>query len=120
MTAIWITARAEWRQRWRSFLLLALLAGLAGGVTLAAFTGSRRADTSFDRLLEREKYPNVSVELDEPPDPELVVGVVDDWSFPWLTVVIAATAALAVAVLLAIPPGRAAARMAPGRVLRSE
>ena len=98
MTAIWITARAEWRQRWRSFLLLALLAGLAGGVTLAAFAGSRRADTSFDRLL----------------------GVVDDWSFPWLTVVIAATAALAVAVLLAIPPGRAAARMAPGRVLRSE
>jgi hypothetical protein len=72
MNAIWITARAEWRQRWRSFVLLALLAGLAGGVTLAAFTGSRRADTSFDRLLERQKYPNVSVELDERPDPELV------------------------------------------------
>ena len=72
MAAIWLTARAEWRQRWRSFVVLALLAGLAGGVTLAAFTGSRRADTSFDRLLERQKYPNVSVELDERPDPELV------------------------------------------------
>ena len=72
MAAIWLTARAEWRQRWRSFVALALLAGLAGGVTLAAFTGSRRADTSFDRRLEREKYPNVSVELDERPGPELV------------------------------------------------
>ena len=48
------------------------------------------------------------------------VGVVDDWSFPWLTVVLAVTAAMAVAVLLAIPPGRAAAHMSPGQVLRSE
>jgi hypothetical protein len=72
MAAIWLTARAEWRQRWRSFVALALLTGLAGGVTLAAFTGSRRADTSFDRLLERQKYPNVAIELDERPEPELV------------------------------------------------
>jgi predicted lysophospholipase L1 biosynthesis ABC-type transport system permease subunit len=48
------------------------------------------------------------------------VGVVDDWSFPWLTVVLAVTTAMAVAGLLAIPPGRAAAHMSPGRVLRSE
>jgi ABC-type lipoprotein release transport system permease subunit len=72
MAAIWLTAQAEWRRRWRSLLVLALLAGFAGGVTLAAFTGSRRADTSFDRLLERQKYPNVSVRLDERPDPDLV------------------------------------------------
>jgi ABC-type lipoprotein release transport system permease subunit len=72
MAAVWMTARAEWRQRWRSFVALALLAGLAGGVSLAAFAGSRRADTSFDRLLERQKYSNVSVQLEERPDPELV------------------------------------------------
>ena len=72
MAAIWLTARAEWRQRWRSFVVLALLAGLAGGVSLAAFSGSRRADTSFDRLLERQSYPNVSVQLDGRPDPELI------------------------------------------------
>jgi FtsX-like permease family len=72
MAAIWWTARAEWRQRWRSFVVLALLAGLAGGVTLAAFTGSRRADTSFARLLDRLKNPNLSVWTDERPDPELV------------------------------------------------
>ena len=72
MAAVWLTARSEWRQRWRSFVALALLAGLAGGVSLAAFAGSRRADTSFDRLLERQNYPNVSIQLDERPDPELV------------------------------------------------
>ena len=72
MAAIWLTARAEWRQRWRSFAVLAVLAGLAGGVALAAYTGSRRADTSFDRLLEHEKAPNLSVAMDERPDPEVV------------------------------------------------
>jgi putative ABC transport system permease protein len=72
MPAIWLTARAEWRQRWRSFVVLALLAGLAGGVTLAAFTGSRRAGTSFARLEEHQQTPNVHVATDEPPDPELV------------------------------------------------
>jgi FtsX-like permease family len=72
MAAIWLTARAEWRQRWRSLVVLALLAGLAGGVALAAFTGSRRADTSFARLEERLKTPNVGMVMDERPEPELV------------------------------------------------
>ncbi len=72
MGAIWMTARAEWRQHWRSFVVLAVLAGLAGGVALTAFTASRRADTSFDRLLERQKHPNVSVQMNERPDPERV------------------------------------------------
>jgi putative ABC transport system permease protein len=48
------------------------------------------------------------------------VGVVDDWSFPWLAVVLAVPAAMSVAVLLAIPAGRAAARVSPSRVLRAE
>jgi hypothetical protein len=72
MAAIWLTARAEWRQRWRSFAVLAVLAGLAGGVALAAFTGSRRADTAFARLQEHLKTPNVGFSIDEGPDAELV------------------------------------------------
>jgi ABC-type lipoprotein release transport system permease subunit len=47
------------------------------------------------------------------------IGVVDDWSFPWLTVVIVVPVALGVAALLAVLPGRAAARVPPGRVLRT-
>jgi hypothetical protein len=43
---------------------------------------------------------------------------VDDWSFPWLTAILAA----AVAVLLPSfsPSCRAAAGVSPGRVLRAE
>jgi MacB-like periplasmic core domain/FtsX-like permease family len=72
MGAIWITARAEWRQRWRSFAVVAVLAGLAGGVALAAFTGSRRADTAFARLEEHLKPTNLHVATGERPDPELI------------------------------------------------
>ncbi len=73
MAAVWLTARAEWRRRWRSFVVLTVLAGLAGGVTLAAFTGSRRADTAFARLQEHLKTPNLRVGMGyERPDPELV------------------------------------------------
>ena len=72
MAAIWLTARAEWRQRWRSFVVLTLLAGLAGAVTLAALTGSRRAASSFARLEEQQRTPNVHIATEEPPDPELV------------------------------------------------
>jgi ABC-type lipoprotein release transport system permease subunit len=72
MAAIWLTARAEWRQRWRSFVVLAVLAGFAGGVALAALAGSRRADTAFSRLLESQKTPNVHVTTEERPDPELI------------------------------------------------
>jgi hypothetical protein len=48
------------------------------------------------------------------------IGVVDDWSFPWLMVVLAVPMSAGVAVLLAIPPGRTATREPPGHVLRAE
>jgi hypothetical protein len=75
MAAIWMTARAEWRQRWRSLVVVAVLAGLAGGVALAAFTGSRRADTAFVRLEEHLKTTNLHVATAERPDPDLVSEV---------------------------------------------
>jgi predicted lysophospholipase L1 biosynthesis ABC-type transport system permease subunit len=48
------------------------------------------------------------------------IGVVDDWSLPWLMVALAVAVTVGVAVLLAIPPGRMATRVPPGRVLRTE
>jgi hypothetical protein len=72
MAAAWLTARAEWRRRWRSLVLLTVLAGLAGGVALAALTGSRRADTAFARLEEQLKTPNLRVTIDERPAPKLI------------------------------------------------
>jgi hypothetical protein len=72
MGVVWLTARAEWHQRWRALVLLTVLAGLAGGVALAALVGSRRADTAFARLEEQLKTPNLQVTTDESPAPELV------------------------------------------------
>ncbi len=72
MAAVWLTARAEWRQRWRSFVIVTLLAGLAGGVALAALAGSRRADTAPARLEEQLKTPNLWVTTEESPSPELI------------------------------------------------
>jgi hypothetical protein len=48
------------------------------------------------------------------------IGVVDDWSFPWSVVIVAVPVTVGVAVLLTILPGRAAARVSPGQVLRAE
>ena len=39
------------RRGWRATILLALMAGLAGGVAMAGWALARRATTSFDRLL---------------------------------------------------------------------
>ena len=42
--------RADTRQRWGSLLLLIVLAGVAGGIAMAAVAGARRTTTSWDRL----------------------------------------------------------------------
>jgi len=44
-------ARSELRGRWRGWLALALLIGLAGGLVLACIAGSRRADSAYRRFL---------------------------------------------------------------------
>jgi ABC-type lipoprotein release transport system permease subunit len=52
---LWV--RSEWRRGWRSLLGLCLLIALGGGVTLAALGGARRADSAFDRFLDRVSSP---------------------------------------------------------------
>ncbi len=52
---LWV--RSEWRRDWRSLVGLALLIAVGGGVTLAAVGGARRADTAFDRFLDRVSSP---------------------------------------------------------------
>jgi FtsX-like permease family len=68
MTAVWARTRAELRGRWRAWLGLALLLGLAGGVVMALAAGARRADTAYDRLLAAER----------PGDLEIGVGALAD------------------------------------------
>jgi len=49
---VWLWVRAELRGRWRSWVGVVLLIGLAGGATLAALAGARRTASSFDRFGE--------------------------------------------------------------------
>jgi len=61
MGAVWYRLRAEGRRRWRAWLVLSLLAGLAGGVVLAAAAGARRTDTAYGRLLDYSNAFDVGV-----------------------------------------------------------
>src|SRR5205823_10581028 len=51
MGAVWLRLRAELRQQWRTWLALAVLVGLIGGVALTAAAGARRTDTAYPRFL---------------------------------------------------------------------
>lgn len=55
--AVWLRARAELRARLRSWIAIALLVSLAGGVVIAAAAGARRTETAFDRAA-KEIRPN--------------------------------------------------------------
>ena len=55
MAAVWARSRSELRARWRSWVGLMLLLGLAGGVAMALVAGARRTDTAYDRLVAAER-----------------------------------------------------------------
>jgi ABC-type antimicrobial peptide transport system permease subunit len=57
----WPVLRAESRARWRAWLALVLVVGLAGGVVLAAAAGAQRTGTAFTRLLAASHAADVSV-----------------------------------------------------------
>jgi predicted lysophospholipase L1 biosynthesis ABC-type transport system permease subunit len=64
VAAVGYRFRAELRARWRSVIALALLAGVAGAVTLAAIAGARRTDTAFARMLRETRAADVLVNPD--------------------------------------------------------
>jgi hypothetical protein len=55
MNAILMRLRSELRARWRAWVGLALLLGLAGGAATAAAVGARRTDTAYPRLVAANK-----------------------------------------------------------------
>ncbi len=61
MTTLLAVIRAELRRRWRGLVLVALLIGLAGGASLAAFAGARRTSSAFDRFLAWSRSQDVVV-----------------------------------------------------------
>jgi hypothetical protein len=63
MAAVLARVRAELRARWRPWLGLSLLLGLAGGVVLALTAGAWRTDTAYDRLLAAERPADLQVQV---------------------------------------------------------
>lgn len=55
LTLLW---RADWRSRWRSWLGVALLAGLAGGIVLASIAGARRTGSALERFERASRAPH--------------------------------------------------------------
>ena len=63
MTAVWVFFRAELRGRWRSWLALAVLAGLFGGVVIAVAAGARRTGAAYPSLLTWSRSPDDLISL---------------------------------------------------------
>jgi hypothetical protein len=63
MTAVWFVIRAGLRARWRSWLALALVAGLMGGLVSAVAAGARRTDAAYPALVAWSQPPDDLVAL---------------------------------------------------------
>ena len=58
MIAGWLVLRAELRRRWRTWLMLALIAGLFAGAVQAAAAGARRTDAAYPSLVAWSHPPD--------------------------------------------------------------
>jgi len=59
VVAGWVVLRAEFRVRWRTWLMLAVIAALFAGVVQAAAAGARRTDSAYPSLLAWSDAPDV-------------------------------------------------------------
>jgi hypothetical protein len=57
----WLVLRAEFRGRWRTWLMLALIAGLFAGAVQTAAAGARRTDTAYPSLVAWSQPPDALV-----------------------------------------------------------
>jgi ABC-type lipoprotein release transport system permease subunit len=61
MKAILAWMAAEARSRWRSWLGLALVVGIAGGIVIASAAGARRTDSAYPRFLTAQRAAHVTL-----------------------------------------------------------
>jgi hypothetical protein len=66
MTVAWYTCRATWRQMWRITVLVAVIGGLLGAVSLGALAGARRTDSAYGRYLRSVNDSDVMVDVPGP------------------------------------------------------
>jgi ABC-type lipoprotein release transport system permease subunit len=65
VSTVWYRFRTELRERWRVWLALGLILGMAGGAVLALTAGARRTDTAYHRLARTNEAYDVLVSLNE-------------------------------------------------------
>ena len=58
MTVVALLTRAGLRARWRTWLVLAVLTGLAGGLVTAVAAGARRTDAAYPALVAWSRAPD--------------------------------------------------------------
>lgn len=61
MDAVRVLIGADLRRRWRSWLGLALVVGLTGGIAIASFAGWRRTLSAMERFVEHNRPTDVYV-----------------------------------------------------------
>jgi FtsX-like permease family len=58
MSPVWLVVRAALRQRWRAWLVVAVVAGLLGGLVMAVAAGVRRTDAAYPSLVAWSRSPD--------------------------------------------------------------
>jgi hypothetical protein len=66
MTLVWYVSRATWRQCWQLALIVTLMGGLLGAVSLGALAGARRTDSAYARYLASARASDVLVDVPGP------------------------------------------------------
>ena len=67
MTVVALVVRAGLRARWRTWLVLAVLTGLAGGLVTAVAAGARRTDAAYPALVAWSAAPDDLVSISAGP-----------------------------------------------------
>jgi hypothetical protein len=74
MTVAWYWWRATWRTARRPALVVILLTGLLGAVSMAALAGARRTESAYGRYLQSVRASDVMVNIPSP-DTSLIARV---------------------------------------------
>ena len=64
MAVAWYWARTEIRRRWRTWLAVALLVGIGGGLAMGSLAAARRTDTAYPRFLQSADPPDLVLDPD--------------------------------------------------------
>jgi hypothetical protein len=74
LTVAWYWWRATWRTAWRPALMVILLTGLLGAVSMAALAGARRTESAYGRYLQSIRASDLMVNIPSP-DTSLIAKV---------------------------------------------